>query len=45
MPSFRALEIADQHNPLAVRTKIDEVPGKLPSCHQFGRLLTHQPQA
>ena len=44
-PSRRVLVKAVQHNPLAVRTMIVKVPGRLPLCHQFGIRFTHQPQA
>src|ERR1700678_748669 len=43
--SPRVLAKAAQHNPLAVRTMVERVPGRLPPCHQFGTLLTAQPQA
>lgn len=38
---------AAQHNPLAVRTMIVVVPGKLPPCHQLPAplFLTSQPLA
>ena len=41
----RVLARAAQQNPLAVRTMMLVVPGKLPPCHQLGRRFTAQPLA
>jgi len=41
-PSARVFVMAAQHNPLAVRTMMLKVPGRLPECHQFGTRLTNQ---
>jgi hypothetical protein len=45
IPVARVLAKAAQQSPLEVRTKIVVTPGMLPLCHQFGVLLTTQPQA
>ena len=44
-PVVRVFVSAAQQKPEAVRTMIVLEPGRPPSCHQLGALLTAQPRA